>query len=773
MDNFNRPDENPLSDGGRWANGISSGGESGLKVLSAQLGCGKTSTCTAWRNDQLYGLDQEASVTIATLPGTGDAVRIYARLQKPGAYDGYMLRFQQNSGTDQVFIERIDGGAIVGLATLSQEFATGNKLKIRAVGSKIEAWRYDGTSWAKVGEATDTTYTGVGYVGVGLRETSGRLDDFGAATLLEPTPDPSPVLDDFNRPDENPLSDTGRWGNSVYAGNENGLKVVSNQLAATSLTDTAWRSDQQYGADQEAWVAIAVKPGGDNAVRVYARLQAPGSSGYDGYMLRYQQNAGIDQAFIERIDNGAVTMLTTLNREFSINDKLRIRAIGSSIQAWRYGGRGWQVLGTATDTTYTGGGYIGVGLRNASGRLDDFGGGNAIPLAPVDPEVLLAQYAPELRYDVLDTFRADSAAMMTDNYQPEYSNALIVPSVGFLAQANPALPEDDLSLEYLGLFYPPGGIAQARASTVDDYIEAENNYDADAQRMHALPAYADKAYGRVVPESSGKTTLQYWFFYYFNWHPALTDAGDHEGDWEMIQIELDAFGIPIRAAYAQHGGGETCAWSAVSTTATGEPIVFVAQGSHASYFRAGLKGISQTAPFGDEVGGNAPPVSPSVLEIDPPAPAWLDWPGKWGGSGTSPRGPAQQSDKWRTPASWADDQSSCWEAFSARVDEQSALPARPPAPKIVATRTEKRVRIAYSFAVWPSNPERRPVTLITSVQPSERRFSPLVHRYRVTARSGTYTRPLGLGSPPFKLFAAAYSRQGRSSTTVMVRVRGS
>jgi Fibronectin type III domain len=181
LDDFNRANENPLSDGGRWLNGISSSSEKGLVVSSNQVACTITTTATAWRSVGAYGPDSEAWVTIATLPGVGNAVRVYARLQAPGsaAVDGYMVRFQQQSGTDQVFIDRLDNAAVTTLASFNQEFAAGDRLRISVVGSTVQAWRYSGGSWTKLGEVSDSTYPAAGYIGVGLRGTTGRLDDYG------------------------------------------------------------------------------------------------------------------------------------------------------------------------------------------------------------------------------------------------------------------------------------------------------------------------------------------------------------------------------------------------------------------------------------------------------------------------------------------------------------------------------------------------------------------------------------------------------------------
>ena len=102
---------------------------------------------------------------------------------------------------------------------------------------------------------------------------------------------------------------------------------------------------------------------------------------------------------------------------------------------------------------------------------------------------------------------------------------------------------------------------------------------------------------------------------------------------------------------------------------------------------------------------------------------------------------------------------------------RQTIPPVPPKPTVVATRVGKRVRISYSFAVWPSDADRRPVVLLTAVQSSGTRYAPFMKRHSISARTGLVWQPLGLGDAPFKLYAAAYSRLGRSSPTVSVRVR--
>ena len=477
VDSFDRANENPLSDVGRWTNGISSTGgvETGFFTTANTLACSKTTTCTAWRNAGQYGPDAESWARLSTLPGTGNAIRLYVRVQQPGsaAYDGYMLRTTQLAGTDQIFIDRIDNSAVVNRLTVNQELAAGDVLLLRAKGALLEAWRNDGSAWSRLGVVNDPTYAAAGFTGVGIRGTAGRVDDFGARSLSQSPPHaptalsalagsgsvslswttpsfdgglpitnykvyrgtssgqlafhanagtstsyadttavngttyyykvsaengngegqlsneasatpadlvppgaPLPTVDSFDRANENPLSDVGRWTNGISStgGVETGLFTTANTLACSKTTTcTAWRNAGQYGPDAESWARLSTLPGTGNAIRLYVRVQQPGSAAYDGYMLRTTQLAGTDQIFIDRIDNGAVVNRLTVNQELAAGDVLLLRAKGALLEAWRNDGSAWSRLGVVNDPTYAAAGFTGVGIRGTAGRLDDFG----------------------------------------------------------------------------------------------------------------------------------------------------------------------------------------------------------------------------------------------------------------------------------------------------------------------------------------------------------------------------------------------------------------
>lgn len=187
------------------------------------------------------------------------------------------------------------------------------------------------------------------------------------------------------------------------------------------------------------------------------------------------------------------------------------------------------------------------------------------------------------------------------------------------------------------------------------------------------------------------TTVQYWFFYYYNdW------LNQHEGDWESITLvfETDSAAVPTtnvtptHVAYSQHNdwlifdGREVKTWSATPTE-NGQPIVYVARGSHASYFSAGshLFWLDQTSATGED----RRPTPLLIQNGELPGswgPAWIHYQGAWGQKTLFPwsSGPASISapsrDKFHNPLCWVmGDLDRAWRErcrWSA-LEEQAAL----------------------------------------------------------------------------------------------------
>jgi hypothetical protein len=147
--------------------------------------------------------------------------------------------------------------------------------------------------------------------------------------------------------------------------------------------------------------------------------------------------------------------------------------------------------------------------------------------------------------------------------------------------------------------------------------------------------------------------VQYWMLFARNGQDrGVLRTGRHAGDWEMVQFRLDG----SEAVYAQHSGAERCRGDAVATR-NGRPVVYLANGSHASYFRPGVRDRMWPDP-NDEADGRGRAVIPRVEPLGD----WMRWEGRWGGARAgwvpgemdSPRGPAfQPQGRWSDPEGWA------------------------------------------------------------------------------------------------------------------------
>jgi hypothetical protein len=131
----------------------------------------------------------------------------------------------------------------------------------------------------------------------------------------------------------------------------------------------------------------------------------------------------------------------------------------------------------------------------------------------------------------------------------------------------------------------------------------------------------------------------------------------------MIQVVLDSTETPQYAVYSQHHAGERAAWNDVEKVDDTHPRVYVALGSHASYFRPyqGKLGLES------DIVGNAYTLKPEDLEIVQLSSLdWLEFGGRWGNwarrvdaslgaAGPSGPGHGENAEKLLNPVSWGSD----------------------------------------------------------------------------------------------------------------------
>src|SRR4051812_33291690 len=226
-----------------------------------------------------------------------------------------------------------------------------------------------------------------------------------------------------------------------------------------------------------------------------------------------------------------------------------------------------------------------------------------------DPSVLLERHKPRLVYDSHEVYFADAAAIWTDSRANvlKRSNGAIV--------ARPP----QLSLAYLSAY---------AAAATDMIGDTTRSYAANAARLHRQPQYRDRVHGHARKDAQGRLWLQYWLFYYYNDYQLLgpLSGGNHEGDWELVQLRLDANEKPAQLVFSQHKLAESRAWQD-APKAGNTPIVYVARGSHANYF---AKGSHWTGNWFDQADGKGPQITPTLEVLTDTAPGWVLWPGFWG-----------------------------------------------------------------------------------------------------------------------------------------------
>jgi hypothetical protein len=302
-----------------------------------------------------------------------------------------------------------------------------------------------------------------------------------------------------------------------------------------------------------------------------------------------------------------------------------------------------------------------------------------------DAKLLLERHKPRLVYDSLEAYFAGSAAIWTD-----FGHTRLRRADGTVLVTAP-----QLSLAFLG----PHAYGDGRPVRADDVIgETSRDYTAHAAQAQADVRYRNRVHGRARRDDRQRLWLQYWCFYYYNDFQLagpLLSGGKHEGDWEMVQLRLDADERPVEAVYTQHKAGESRPWSAVekAPSSADTPLVYVARGSHANYFTAGSH---WTGVWFDNADGRGPGIDPAVVVLGDNSPGWALWPGWWGDTkassspvdANSPRGPGRHK-QWGNPALLAG------VAARAAAAARPAAPAPTPPPAITVRREGDRAVVAF------------------------------------------------------------------------------
>lgn len=187
------------------------------------------------------------------------------------------------------------------------------------------------------------------------------------------------ILDAFTRTDEDPLGN-GNWSGPVTSAVSQ-LKLITNavtsNIAGSTYGDSYWSANPNFGPDSEVFATLATKTADGDEVDVFIRCNQPGNTTVDGYVAEMIPAAGTDSLTDYRLDNGAFTALgSPISQEWASGEKMGKDAIGTTLTIYRFADGSWSSLGTRDGSAYNVTGFIGLGMRNQTGRWDDFSGGN-------------------------------------------------------------------------------------------------------------------------------------------------------------------------------------------------------------------------------------------------------------------------------------------------------------------------------------------------------------------------------------------------------------
>lgn len=197
LDNFTRPNESPLSDGGDWRSPIFNGYESMSVVGDVAVpnpdGAGTDSSNSYWEAD-FFGGAVEVWATFASYDQAAAAHAFVGACLgnlNTGAETGYIL--QQQSSGELTLRKVVAGGTSDLLADYTGlTLADGDSIGISVNAGTVTAYHKHSGTWTTLGSASDSAYAS-GAIGFGtLNGTSGASPTFsafgGGGTAIPNTP---------------------------------------------------------------------------------------------------------------------------------------------------------------------------------------------------------------------------------------------------------------------------------------------------------------------------------------------------------------------------------------------------------------------------------------------------------------------------------------------------------------------------------------------------------------------------------------------------------
>lgn len=193
----------------------------------------------------------------------------------------------------------------------------------------------------------------------------------------------TPIIDAFNRANEDPLSDGGKWSLGPVGFTAGDIfDLVGNEIRWDGLGSFAnnYRNDLDYGPACEVYVTTPVVAASYSHT-LYLRLVDIGSGASDGYACIWSNVGNSIRSLTNASLSGALVSFTQL---IAAGDSFGFSVQGATLQAWyKPSGGEWGQKASISNTTYPAAGKIGIRTTDATWRFDNFGGGTIVsPEAP-------------------------------------------------------------------------------------------------------------------------------------------------------------------------------------------------------------------------------------------------------------------------------------------------------------------------------------------------------------------------------------------------------
>jgi len=278
-----------------------------------------------------------------------------------------------------------------------------------------------------------------------------RMTLSATAGVLEfPT---TPVLDNFNGADLNPINNTGIWGDHLPG--DNNIRRIVNQCGSSSgfgsgLTNASY--------DRPVEVYLTISDLADSQINLYWLTDSDALTGYflnvvGGFLQLYKLVNGFSQA-----------LGSAIAQAISAGDSLGIAhdSSGTIHIFYKVGAGAWAEIGTRSDSTYSSG-ILGVSVASTSVRVDDFGGGVGVPVSLRGTASLVAV----ARLQLAAAASLAAAAGLSATPGVTHSGAILLPSSASLQALGGLFTLGEASLSSAGSLSATGSLLVTVAALLE------------------------------------------------------------------------------------------------------------------------------------------------------------------------------------------------------------------------------------------------------------------------------------------------------------------